>query len=43
MNKIEFKIKGKEMVEREVRHYSNSGSRVVVPSSWKTVKIIRIK
>ncbi len=43
MKLIEFKIKGKELIERTVKHYKGTGSRVMIPSSWKTVKIIRIK
>jgi len=36
-------IDGLEVIEKPVKHYSKSASRVYVPITWKKVKVVRLE
>lgn len=38
---IFFRVKGKEAVDRDVKTYPGTASRVFVPRKWKKVTVIR--
>ncbi len=43
MKKQPFKIEGLEMLQKDVKHYKDQASRVLVPNTWKKVAIIRLE
>lgn len=43
MKKTQFRVEGFELVEKDVIHYKNSASRVLVPRDWEKVALIRVE
>jgi len=43
MKKQPFKIEGFEMLQKEVKHYKDQASRVIVPITWRKVAIVRLE
>lgn len=43
MKKQNFKIEGFEILQKDVKHYKDQASRVIVPVTWKKVAIVRLE
>lgn len=38
-----FSVEGLELLEKNVSHFTGTGSRVYVPKSWERVVLVRVK